>query len=93
MKNRLESAAAELLQGRIRVDAGKSKLIQTRTEVERGWRAVSEILVREEQPELASQVERFVKQMPPPLTEKEQLANAVLAARKARTLDQFPPAR
>ena len=74
MQNKVESVAAELLKGNIRVKAGKSKLVRTRKEVERGWRAMSEILVREGQPELASQVERFVNQMPPPRTENEQLA-------------------
>jgi hypothetical protein len=78
MQNRAESVAAELLTGGLRVEAGKSKLVQTRKVVERGWRAVSDILVSEGQPELAAQVERFVNTMSPPQTEKEQLAAAVL---------------
>jgi hypothetical protein len=75
MSNKVESVAAELLKGKITVEAGKPKLVQTRKEVERGWQAVSEILVREGQPELASQVERFVNQMIPPRTENEQIAH------------------
>ena len=91
MQNRVESVAAELLKGGLRIEAGKSTLLRTRKDLERGWRAVSDILVRERQPELASQVERFVDQMSPPLTEKEQLAGALREqARIPRARDQSP---
>jgi hypothetical protein len=92
MQGRVESVAAELPQRNLRVEAGKSKLVQTRKEVERGWRAVSEILIREGQPELASQVARFVSQMSPPRTENEQIAIALLEhSRMPRTME-FPSA-
>jgi hypothetical protein len=71
MSKKVESVAAELPMGNSTVEACKSKLVQTREEIERGWRAVSETLVREGQPELASQVERFVSQMSPVRTERE----------------------
>jgi hypothetical protein len=90
MQHRVESVAAELLQGSIRVEAGKSKLVQTRREVERAWRAMSEILVREGQPELASQVQRFVNQMSPPRTENEQLAFALLERTGNPRPKEFP---
>ena len=94
MKDRVESVAAELLNGKLRVGAGKSKLVQTRKEVERGWRAVSEILVREGQSELASQVHRFVNQMSPPLTENEELAVALFErTREPRDQDFRSPIR
>jgi|SRR5450631_938611 len=92
MNNRLESVAVELLKGRLRVDADKSKLVQTRKEVERGWRAVSEILVREGQPELASHVDRFVNQMSPPRTENEQLAVALLERIRKPSAKEIPSA-
>src|SRR5271168_1370935 len=92
MQSRVESVAAELLKGNLRVEAGKSKLVETRKEVERGWRAVSEILVREGQPELASQVERFVNQMSPPRTENEQLAVALLERTRKPRAKEFPSA-
>ena len=94
MSNKVESVAAELLKGNIRVEAGKSQLVQTRKEVERGWRAVSEILVREGQPELASQVERFVNLMPAPRTENEQIAVSLLErTRKPRAMELPSPSR
>jgi hypothetical protein len=94
MENKVESVAAELLNGNLRVETGKSKLVQTRKVVERGWLAVSEILVREGQPELASQVQRFVNQMSPPRTENEQLAVALLErAQKQRAKELPSPSR
>lgn len=84
MQKRMESVAAELLKGGLRIEAGKSTLVQTRKDLERGWRAVSEILVRERRPELAAQVERFVNQMSPTRTEKEQIVIRLCTHVRAR---------
>ena len=48
---RAGAVAAELLRGNLRIEAGKAKLLETRREVERGWWAVSDILVAEGRPE------------------------------------------
>jgi hypothetical protein len=72
-RSRAEAAAAELLKGDLPTEPGKSKLLQTREEVERGWRAVRDILGNEGQLELAAQITRFVDRMPPPRTENEWL--------------------
>jgi hypothetical protein len=76
---RAEAVAAELLKGNLRVEAGKAKLLETRRAVERGWWAVSDILVAEGRPELAAQVRRFSAQMPPPWTDREWIAAAAKA--------------
>jgi hypothetical protein len=90
---RAEAVAAELLKGTLRVEAGKANLLNTRREVERGWWAVSDILVAERRPELAAQVRRFSAQMPPPLTDREAIAEALRRnTREARTRD-YPAAR
>jgi hypothetical protein len=90
---RAEGVATELLKGNLRVEAGKVKLLETRREVERGWWAVSDILVAEDRPELAAQVRRFSAQMPPPWTEREAIAEALRRqTRGARTRDE-PSAR
>jgi predicted transcriptional regulator len=82
---RAEAVVAELLKGNLRVEAGKAKLLETRREVERGWWAVSDVLVVEGRPELAAQVRRFSDEMPPPQTEKEWLAARLYArTREAR---------
>lgn len=94
MRERADRVGAELLNGNLRVEPGKSKIIQTRNEVERGWRAVGDFLVLEGQPELAAQVRRFVAQMPPAQTEKELIAKAILMASKdSPPRSRAPPVR
>jgi hypothetical protein len=68
------AAASEILQGDSASGPGKAKLLETRKEVERGWRAVGEILVSEGYEDLAAQVRRFAAQMSPPRTDSEVLA-------------------
>jgi Relaxase/Mobilisation nuclease domain len=93
-RTRAEEVAYELLKGGVRIEAGKSALTETRRAVQRAWAATINILQSQGRSDLAADVRRFVEQMPPPITEKEQLANALLqASRKARVLDQTPPTR
>lgn len=91
-RERAEVVATDLLKGNLRVEPGKAKLLETRREVERGWLAVSDILVAEGQPELAAQVRRFSAQMPAPRTDRELIAEALRRQpREARARDD--PAR
>ena len=78
MQERMESVAAELLKGGLKAETGKSTLIQTRKNLHRGWQAVSEILARERQPELAADVRRFADQMAPPHSEREWISAQLL---------------
>jgi hypothetical protein len=87
MRERVESAARDLSRGSARVEPGKAKLVETRDNVRRAWWTVSEILIRDKQPDLAAQVRRFAEQMPPPTTERESLAAKLVQG----TRD--PPAR
>jgi hypothetical protein len=83
-RSRVEALVAELMNGGVRVEPGRSKLTTTRSAVEHGWRAVSEMLRAQNHPKLAAGVLRFVDHMPPPRTEKEQLAAALLSRARAR---------
>jgi hypothetical protein len=77
-RKRVNAVAQELVQGKLRVELGKAKLIRTRQEVRRGWQAVSDELARQGRPEIAVQVRQYVEQMPKPLTEKEYIATKLL---------------
>ena len=90
---RAEAVATELLKGNLRVEAGKAKLLETRRAVERGWWAVSDILVAEGRPELAAQARRFSAQMPPPLTDRESIAAALRRHTREAWTRGDPPAR
>jgi hypothetical protein len=78
MRDRTELVARELETGTLRVEPGKTILVETRKEVERGWRAVSDILRRDGQNALSEQVRRFVEQMPQSVTERQFLATELL---------------
>ena len=83
MRAKLESVATELMQFGTPINpVGKARLLETRTTVERGWRAVSERLRATGEKQLATDVDRFLRQMPPAQTEHELLAGAL--ARHAR---------
>jgi hypothetical protein len=85
---RADAVVRELLKGDLRVDPGKARLHETRKEVERGWFAVSDILMREGRKELANDVRRFTADMPPPKTERELIAENLRGRlRDARTRD------
>lgn len=78
MRDRAQVAARELHEGNLQTEPGRSKLTVTRNAVERGWHAASGILRSEGLPELATQVQQFLDQMPPARTEKEGLARELL---------------
>ena len=86
VRTRVEAIASELLQGELREERGKSRLAHTRREIERGWRAVQEILTKRGQSRLAAEVDRFVGQMSPPATERDLIATALIG--RARTSDR-----
>jgi hypothetical protein len=80
IRERAEAVAAELLKGDLRIEPGKADLLETRKYVEQGWGAVIQILRRGGDTALAAEVERFLKSMPPPRTEKEQIVRELLRA-------------
>jgi hypothetical protein len=92
-RNRVEAVIRELSKGDRQFDPGKAKLLDTRKGVERGWRAMSEILDRQGQPALAAQVRQFTDRMPPPITDKEQLAAQVLDRTRDRHIKYEPISR
>lgn len=88
-EERASAVARELRQGDLKPGVGKQALVETRRNVERGWAAVSELLERDGEHHLASQVRRFIDQMPPPITERERLANQLLRQVRQRVAE--PP--
>jgi hypothetical protein len=83
---RVEAVTAELLNGNRLIEPGKATIMATRKEVERGWRATSDILFAQGHSELAVEVKRFVNQMPPPRTEKEQIVEEIYKRARTRNL-------
>ncbi len=89
LRDRVKAVAGELLKGPLRVEAGKTKMIQTRIQVERGWRAVRDRLVIEGQSALAAEVGRFADRIPRPPTDRERIAHELLErVQRHRDVDQ-----
>ena len=70
-RDRTELAARALAAGALRPEPAKAKMMLTRTAMEEGWSAVSEILVAEGQVPLAAQVQRFADRVPAAQTDLE----------------------
>jgi hypothetical protein len=87
-RHRVAMVASELRSGNWRAEPGKTKLIETRAQVERGWIAASEMLVSQGLPELAEQVRQFVHEMSPPHTDREQVAEHLLKRAKMRHVEE-----
>lgn len=77
MRERVQAAAAELAEheDNAREISHSARLRATRLEVEQGWHAARQLLMKQGQGELSRQVEWFLRTMSPPRTEKEQLVS------------------
>jgi hypothetical protein len=93
MRNRVEGVAKELFAGGWRIDPGKATLLKTRKEIDRGWRAVGEILDRQGESELADGVRRFSSTTGPPLTDREQMAATVIERARGARVNPAPRSR
>lgn len=85
MRGRVERVATELAKGSLCIETGNTTLLNTRQEALRGWKAIGSRLRQGGKPHLAENVNRFVNQMPRPLTEKEQLALILRDHQRQRT--------
>src|SRR6266513_1222934 len=93
-RERVDGVASDLLKGSLRIEPAKAKLLETRREVQREWRAVSQILVAEGHPDLAAQVRDFAARMPPPRTDREAIADTLLKhVHQARAREREGPTR
>ncbi len=88
MRAKVTAIARALQAGQLLPDPGKGPLRATRDEVKADWAATREALRRQGQPQLAEQVERFVRSAPPARTDAEQIAAGLARAIKAR---ESPP--
>jgi len=90
IRDRVDAVARELFKGDRKFEPGKGRLLNTRKEVECGWRATGELLDRQGQSALAAQVRQFIDRMAPPITERERLAAQVLDRTRDRHIRHEP---
>jgi hypothetical protein len=77
-RQRGEALAHDLVRGGLRTEPGRARLLETRRAVVRGWNEVADDLVLQNHVQLAQEVRRFVKELPPAQTEAEWTRNRLL---------------
>lgn len=87
MRARVEDVGKELVGGTAKAEPGKKALYETRADVLRGWKEMSELLVRSGEQELAGQVIRFANGISQPRTERELVRDQLLAIVNAQGKD------
>lgn len=83
MERRSGDAMTCLAERRMPIEAGKSKLVETRRTVEQGWHTVTELLERQGERKLAESVSRFIETIRLPQTERELMIEQLLERAKA----------
>ncbi|MGA7823281.1 MAG: relaxase/mobilization nuclease domain-containing protein [Steroidobacteraceae bacterium] len=83
-RQRTVAVARELNRRDVEPEPGKARLLETRQEVLRGWRAVGDQLVMQNQLELAQTVRGFVARMPAVQTEAEWIRSQLLERQRVR---------
>lgn len=73
MRRRVEEAANCIRRGSGAADPWTVRLSVARRNIERGWRAVAELLERQNEHQAAKDVTRFVASMPVPRTDREMI--------------------
>jgi hypothetical protein len=86
IRARAEAVVRELASGRLQVESGKAAMLQTRVRVRDAWNTVGDILLRQQQAELARRVTQFQERMSPVITEKERIAVQLL--KHVRTIEE-----
>ena len=84
MQRRVEEAMTCLAERRLPAEPGKTKLVETRRNAERGWHVVTESLGAQGERHLAERVDRFVEAMRPPRTDRELMIEQLLQHARAR---------
>src|SRR5262250_2861506 len=79
MRRKAEGVGRELLRGGLRPESGRAKLLATRLRVVQDWSATAANLRDQGEPQLAREVESFVRRMPDVTTANERIAKSLLA--------------
>jgi Relaxase/Mobilisation nuclease domain len=86
MRARTEAVARELVESGLQVEPGKVRMLQARGDIRHAWTAVSDILMRQQKPDLAQQVRHFADHLAPVMTEKEAIAAKLLKRAREPTM-------
>ena len=82
--------AQELARGPLVQDPARARLLETRKAVVAGWLATARQLEAQGECALAGEVRSFVRQMPPVMTDRERIAEALLKTLNVKGRDPRP---
>jgi hypothetical protein len=83
-RQRAEAVARELASGKSKFEPDRTRLLETRRDIVRGWGEVADILVLQGEVALAQAVRHFVRLLPPAHTERERIREELLGRPEAR---------
>jgi hypothetical protein len=83
-RQRAEAVARELAGGEAKVERDRTRLLETRRNVVRGWSEIADILVLQGEVELAQAVRHFIRRLPPARTERERIREELLGRAETR---------
>jgi hypothetical protein len=84
-RGRASAVARDLIiNGDVTSERGKARLLQTRSDVMRGWSAIANDLARQGEVKLAGGVKDFMREMPPVTTEREWLRDRMVEDTRTR---------
>jgi hypothetical protein len=90
---RAEAVAQELAHAGLKGEPGKARLVATHQAVFDGWRAVADLLHQVGYRDLSVAIRWFSNRMPPPQTDKERIAEQLIAMATVKRVDARPPSR
>lgn len=93
MRSRVEAVAANSAKGRNAPSEDMALIVATRTDVVRGWGAVAKQLLAQGDQTTAAQILEFVREMPPPMTDRELIAQGIRGSARAKQVKYSVPAR
>lgn len=77
-RDKIQIVARELVTSSMVPDPAHAKLVETRKAVVTGWLGVAALLERPDEVALAGEVQQFVRNLPPVLTDRERIATELI---------------
>lgn len=90
IRDQAKAVAAVLGHGKLSNEPGRRKLLETREQVENGWRSAANLLLKDGRLDLAGEVHRFIEQLSPVRTEHELVAHQLqqIVRQRRREIDR-----
>ena len=93
LRSQAEDVARQLVNGHLCSEPGKRSLVQTRRDVERGWRNLASQLAIQGQVDIAREVGRLVEALLPVKTDRERVVDSLRKQTQRPAVRDMDPSR